>query len=110
MADPKLLTFFNPFTTNAQGNIFLSGIVDIRPYRQVDLEIIQFPGSVPNLTVTVMMGKISGSTLAQTVGTFPLGSPAKIHTFTVVGPEVSVVLEGGPPNTAVNIQAWLFLH
>lgn len=47
MADPKLLTFFKPFTTNAQGNIFLSGIVDISVYRQVDLEITQSPGNIP---------------------------------------------------------------
>lgn len=57
-----------------------------------------------------MMGKLGGSTLGQAIATFPLATAAKINTFNVVGPEVSVILEGGPPNTAVNIQAWLFLH
>jgi len=33
-----------------------------------------------------------------------------IHTFNVIGPEASVVITGGPANTVVNIQAWLFLH
>ena len=110
MATPQLLTFFKPFTTDAHGTIFLSGIVDIKDYRQADLEIIQFPGNVPNLTVNVQMGKISGTTLAQTVGTFPLGTVAVIHTFNVVAPEMAVIVGGGPANTVVNIQAWLFLH
>jgi len=104
------LTFFDTITTDAQGQIFLTGIVDITAYEQADLEIIQFPGNVPNITVDISMGKISGSTLAQSVGSFALDSPAVIHTFNVVGPEMSVVLTGGPANTAVNLQAWLFLH
>lgn len=74
MADPELLTFFEEFTTDTHGQIFLTGIIDIKDYRQADLEIIQFPSNVENLIVNVRMGKISGSTLAETVGTFPLGS------------------------------------
>ena len=110
MATPQLLTFFKPFTTDAQGSILLSGIIDIKDYRQVDLEIVQSSGNGPNLTVSVYMGKISGTTLSQVVGTFPLGSAASIHTFNVIGPEINVVLAGGPANTVVSIHAWLFLH
>jgi hypothetical protein len=111
VATPQLLTFFKTFTTDAHGQIFLTGIVDIKEHRQADLEILQFPGAVPNISVSVTMGKISGSTLAQQVGSFALSSTAAaIHTFNVVGPEMSVVLTGGPANTAVNIQAWLFVH
>ena len=33
-----------------------------------------------------------------------------IHSFEVVGPEFSVVITGGTPNTDVPIQAWLFLN
>ena len=109
MATPQLLTFFKAFTTDAHGRIPLTGIVDVKEYRQVDLEIVQQPGAVANITVGVSMGKLSGSTLSQRVGTFALG-PATIRTFNVVGPEVAVTLTGGPPNTVVNIQAWLFLH
>ena len=98
------------FTTDQLGQIFLSGILDIRDYKEVDLEILQFPGNVPNITVSVHMGKISGSTLSATVGSFALNSATVIHKFPVVGPEVSVVLTGGPPNTSVGINAWLFLH
>lgn len=110
MATPQLLTFFQSFTTNAQGAIFLTGIVDISTYQQVNLEIIQFPGNVPNLTVDVTMGKLSGSTLGQVISAFALSTSAVIHTFNVVGPELSVTLVGGPANTVVNIQAWVFLH
>ena len=62
------------------------------------------------MTVSVHMGKISGSTLSATVGSFALNSATIIHKFAVVGPEVSVVLTGGPPNTTVGINAWVFLH
>ncbi len=110
MAPPQLLTFFQSFTTNAQGQISLTGIIDISAYQQINLEIIQFPGNVPNLTVDVMIGKISGSTLAQVISAFALSTSAVIHTFNVVGPELSVTLVGGPANTTVNIQAWVFLH
>jgi hypothetical protein len=62
------------------------------------------------MRVNVMMGKISGATLSSTVGSFALGTSTTIHTFNVIGPEASVVLTGGPANTVVNLQAWLFLH
>ena len=63
------------------------------------------------MTVVCDIGKITGETLAQTVGQFPLGTTAQIHTFDVIGPEFSGVLTGGgPPSTAVPIQAWVFLH
>ena len=110
LTNPTLLTYFQPFTTDQFGNIFLTGIVDVSTNKEADLEIIQFPGNVPNMRVSVNMGKISGSTLAATVGSFALGTAATIHTFNVIGPEASVILTGGPPNTVVNIQAWLFLH
>jgi len=110
LSTPQLLTYFQSFNTDQFGQIFLSGILDIRDYKEVDLEILQSPGSVPNITVGVHMGKISGSTLSATVGSFALNSATVIHKFAVVGPEVSVVLTGGPPNTSVGINAWVFLH
>ncbi len=105
----RVETYFKAFTTDAHGQIQVTGILDIKDYQLAHLEIIQHPGAVPNLTVEVHMGKISGSTLAQVVGSFPLGAAA-IHTFNVVGPEMAVWVRGGPPNTAVQLQAWLFLH
>ena len=106
----KLNTYFQTFKTNAQGNIFMTGILDVQPYSKINLEIIQWPHAPVTMTVLCNIGKISGATLAQTVGQFPLGTSGIIHTFEVVGPEFSVILTGGPPNTDVPIQAWVFLH
>lgn len=110
LTNPTLLTYFQTFTTDSLGQIFLTGIVDVSANKEADLEIIQFPTSVPNMTVRVSMGKISGSTLSSTVGSFALGTATTIHPFNVIGPEASVVITGGPANTPVGIQAWLFVH
>lgn len=103
-------TYFKTFTTDSLGQIFLTGIIDARGFDKASIEIIQFPGAVAGLTVNVDMGKISGSTLAQRIDSFPLSTAASIHTYDVNGPDFSVVLTGGPPNTAVAIQAWVYLH
>lgn len=110
MAAPKLTTYFKTFTTDPLGQIFMTGIVNVAPFNTVNVEIIQWPHVPVTMTVSCDMGKITGSTLAETVGQFPLGTAGLIHTFDVIGPEFSVVLTGGPPKTKVPIQAWLFLH
>jgi hypothetical protein len=110
LTNPTLLTYFQSFTTDRFGQIFLTGIIDVSTNKEADLEIIQFPSTVPNMTVSVSMGKISGSTLSSTVGSFPLNTATTIHTFNVIGPEATVVITGGPANTVVNLQAWLFVH
>jgi hypothetical protein len=110
MATPILNTYFQTFKTDALGQIFMTGILDVKDFNQINLEIIQFPHAAVSMTVICDIGKLSGSTLAQTVQTFPLGTAGTIHTFNVIGPEFSVVLTGGPANTDVPIQAWVFLH
>jgi hypothetical protein len=107
---PKLTTYFQTFTTDHSGHISVTGILDVQAYSKVHLEIIQWPHVPVNMTVSCAMGKISGTTLAQSVGQFPLGTEAVIHTFEVTGPEFSVVLTGGTPDTEVPIQAWVFLN
>jgi hypothetical protein len=109
MATPVLKTYFESYTTDNLGQIFLTGILNVKTHDTVNVEIIQWPAAAVNMTVQCDMGKITGSTLAQAVGQFPLGTSAQIHTFNVVGPEFSMVLTGGPANTAVPIQAWVFL-
>jgi hypothetical protein len=106
------LTYFQDYLSDSFGQIFLTGILDIRPYRKAHVEILQFPSNVPNLNVSVVMGKISGWTLAQKIDQFPLGSGGtpKIMSYDVVGPDMSVYIDGGPPDTPVSIQAWVFLH
>lgn len=101
-------TFFQTFTTDSLGQIFLTGPMDARGFSKVSIEIIQFPTAVPGLSVSVTEGKISGSTLAQFIDVFPLASAAKIRTYDVMGPEFSLVLTGGPPNTQVALQAWVY--
>ena len=110
MSTPVLHTYFQTFKTDKLGQIFLTGILDVRKFNSVNVEIIQWPHAAVNMTVSCDMGKISGQTLAQTVGQFPLGTAGLIHTFNVIGPDFSVVLTGGPANTDVPIQAWVFLH
>jgi hypothetical protein len=110
MATPELKTYFQTFKTDNLGQIFLTGILDVTAFTKVNLEIIQWPHAAVTMNVSCDMGKISGSTLAQTVGQFTLGTAGQIHTFTVSGPEFSVILTGGPPNTDVPIQAWVFLN
>jgi hypothetical protein len=107
---PKLITYFQTFETDRSGHISVTGILDVQAYSKVHLEIIQWPHAPVNMTVSCAMGKISGTTLAQSVGQFPLGTDAVIHTFEVTGPEFSVVLTGGTPDTEVPIQAWVFLN
>jgi hypothetical protein len=109
MATPKLLTYFQTFKTDPLGQIFVTGIVDVKDYNKVNVEIIQWPHAAVTMTVSCDMGKLSGTTLAQVVGQFPLGTAGTIHTFNVVGPEFSVILTGGPASTDVPIQAWVFL-
>jgi len=110
MAAPELKTYFQIFTTDSLGQIFMTGILNVEAFDKVNLEIVQFPHAAVSMTVICDMGKVSGTTLAQTVGQFSLGTAGQIDTFDVIGPEFSVVLTGGPANTDVPIQAWVFLH
>jgi hypothetical protein len=110
MATPTLETYFQSFKTDNLGQIFLTGILDVQAYNSIDLEIIQWPHAAVSMTVLCDIGKLSGTTLGQTIAQFPLGTAGQIHSFDVIGPEFSVILTGGPANTDVPIQAWVFLH
>jgi hypothetical protein len=112
MTTPVLKTYKKKFTSDAHGRVRLTGAgaLDIKEFSQADLEIVNFPNPLPNLMVSVYMGKISGWTLAQVVETFPLSGSTVIHTYPVIGPEMTVWVLGAPPNTDVEIQAWVLLH
>jgi hypothetical protein len=108
----KLLKYFGTYTSDRLGQIELTGILDIEGYHTVNLEILAgYADQVPDLRVTVDMGKITGSTLADEVDRFTIAIPdIHIHTYPVIGPELVVWVLGAPPNTDVDIQAWVFLN
>jgi hypothetical protein len=106
---PQLNTYFQTFHSDQFGNIDLTGILDIKNFNTVNLEIDNFPNPIPNLEVSVRMGKISGTTLSQEIDHFSLG-PLLIRTYSVMGPDFTVTVMGAPPNTDVDIQAWVFLN
>jgi hypothetical protein len=108
--EPELKTYFQTFKSDHLGQIFLTGILDVKHFNKVSVEIIQWPHTPVQMSVQVMMGKISGTTLSQVMEQFPLGTTAQIHAYDVIGPDFSVVLTGATPNTDVPIQAWIFLH
>lgn len=112
MATPKLITYDKTFTTTSFGQIDLTGILNVEEYSNVNLCIIQFPTKPGvSINVTCQMGHFTAAPeLADTVGFFPLGQVSNIHTFDVVSPEFLVALTQGGPNTAVPVQAWVFLH
>jgi hypothetical protein len=110
MAVPVLKTYFKSYLTDNLGQIDLTGILNVKPYNSINVELSQWP-NVPgvNMTAQCDIGKISGTTLAQTLSQTPLGNGGQIQTFNVIGPEFRVFLTGGPANTEIPIQAWVFL-
>jgi len=110
MATPQVKTYFQKFTSDQFGQIQVTGILDVKAFKTVNLEMINFPNPLPNLIGAVHMGKISGATLAQEIDHFALAGPVVIHTYPVIGPDLAVWIMGAPPNTDVDVQAWVFLH
>jgi hypothetical protein len=112
MTNPELKTCFKEFKTSPQGWFSVTEITDVKNFSRINVEIIQdnHTPQVRNLTVRVHMGKISGTTLSQVIDSWPLDSPAKIRSYQVTGPEINITVEGGPANTTVGIQAWVFLQ
>jgi hypothetical protein len=73
-------------------------------YSRVSVEV---RGTAKTSSFDLIMGKISGSTLADRVA-----SPAadgKIHTYEVIGPEIALLLKG-TPNATDRVQLWVYLH
>jgi len=114
MATPQLLDLNGSYTTDSLGQIFLNvPALDVTTFEKIHFEILQWPQQ-PGLKMTVRcaIGKTRGpgDTLAEYIAEFPLADAPKIRSFEVIGPDFWVVLEGGPANVTVPIQAWIFLH
>ncbi|MDD1680648.1 MAG: hypothetical protein LUQ35_03465 [Methanoregula sp.] len=114
MVKPKLLVFEKTFTTDNLGQIFLvpptkNNIID---FSNVHMEIEQdsHVSNIQKMFVLVAMGKGTGTTLAQEVGRWTLDDSVKIHSFPVIGPEIGIIIKGGPKNTPVGINAWIMFQ
>lgn len=95
------------FGPSGQGAVRLdpatsSTIIRIAGYRKVHIRI----GSTSATSFSINMGKIGGATLSQ-ITTQPITS--QIRTFDVVGPEMTLFLNGGPPGSTAAVQVWVFL-
>jgi hypothetical protein len=110
VARPDFKTYIGTFRTDGAGQIILTGILNVEAYNKVNVLIIQSSQSPVNIAASCLMGKLSGQTVSQVIARFPVDVEPKIQTFEVIGPEFSMTLVGGPPDTDVSIQAWVFIH
>jgi len=78
------------------------GIVNISEFRRVSIQI----GSTNASAFDVFMGKIAGATLSVR-HTLPVDH--NIHTFNIVGPEMTLLLKGGQPQSTEQVQLWVYL-
>ena len=77
-------------------------IIKVNEFRKVSILI----GSTKAISFSVNMGKLFGTTMAQS---FVQTVDSSIHTLDIVGPEMSLWLVKGPPNTQENVQLWVYL-
>lgn len=88
---------------DAQVRLDTNPIVDVTGYRQVSIRI----GETKATAWSLAMGKISGATLAVE---HTRSIDNSVHTFEVVGPEIALVLKGGPPRSREKVQLWVYLR
>ena len=77
-------------------------IMKVAGYRRVSVLL----GSTHATSAVLTLGKISNATMSQW---FTLPLDQKIHTYDIVGPEMSIILKGAPPNTTEPIKIWVYL-
>jgi hypothetical protein len=78
-------------------------IIDVSGFRKVSLKI----GGTKAKTFSVFLGVILNGTLAQE---FSQTVDNAIHTFDLVGPEMSLWLKGGGPGSQEKVKLWVFLR
>ncbi len=115
MADIPNTLFFNfvdtpaiiQYSQFAEAQVILDpqvgGIIDVSGFRRVSIRI----GSTNATSFSLFIGKISGATLSQE---FSQPIDNQIHTFEVVGPQMSLFLKGGKPNSREEVQLWVYLR
>jgi hypothetical protein len=80
----------------------IGSIISVAGYHRVSIRI----GTTKATSFMLNMGKISNTTLSRII---TRSINQQIHTFDVVGPEMVLVLVGGPPNTTESVRLWVFL-
>ena len=95
------------YTASGFGRVVLDpqtdGVIDITGFRTISVLI----GPTKATSFAVLIGKISGATLADSANQ-PVDQ--KIHTFNVTGPQMVLNLNGGPPNSHEKVQLWVYLR
>jgi hypothetical protein len=111
MATPTVLTYQQVYTPDQHGHIELTGIVDVKDFSNVDFQIETTPTvSDPNVLADVIMGKLSGWTLAVQVDQYPIKDWRQIRSYKVIAPELLIRINNVFTATGINIHAWVFLH
>jgi hypothetical protein len=94
------------YGASGEGRVVLDpasgGVVSLAGFHKVFVRI----GTTRATGILVNMGKISGATLSQF---FARPMSQQTQTFDVIGPQMVLVLTGGPPNTTERVQLWVFL-
>ncbi len=109
--NPKLIQFVDtPFVANytKYGFAFVeisgSNAISLDGYTKV---CVQVSGTSITKSFTLSMGKISGPTLCDNVAVNQ-AADNHIHTYPVIGPQMTLTLNG-PPNTTDNVKLWIYL-
>ena len=104
-ADQPVTIRYNQFgQAQVQLNAPTGGILDVSQFRRANICV----GSTNATSFQVFMGKISNATLSE-IRLIVQPPDRKIHTLEVVGPEMTLFLMGGAPNSQENVQLWVYL-
>ena len=99
---PASITYNASGQAQVQLDPAVGAIISVAGYRKVSIRI----GATKATSFMFGMGKISGPTLSRII---TRAINQQINTFDVVGPEMVLVLAGGPPNASENVQLWVYL-
>ena len=75
-----MLKFFETYTTDVHGQIFLFPTMDVTGYTQISVEFATSLRTASNMIVNCNMGWMEGETVSATVSQFPLGGAGRRST------------------------------
>jgi hypothetical protein len=100
---PALIQYTQFGEASVQLDPQAGSIIDVSQFRQVSFLI----GSTSASSSRLFLGKISNRTLANSF-TRPINH--QVHTFDIIGPEMALDLQGGPPSSSEQVQLWVYLR